>query len=770
MEQTPIASGQVTLVPSHSCALHLAQMPLPGAIIFVHGVNSDGEWFDATEEGLCNGLNARLARQKGQLVHGGVEGGQLKQCTYSKELTPQGFIRRTRDDSNFIDPTPAWSPVIRFRWGYKASKEDLRNYGKNVFLNENDYWGGGPFANGCSAIADLWVEGLNDRLFLWLTAQHLNPVASREAYACPPRAYYVHAALRLAKLIESIRSKQADCPITVVCHSQGNMIGIGAAFLADRAGVQADNYVLCNPPLSLLPNNFMESWSQRTTQDEAGRRGRQTANSRTETLKAYFAMLRARAGCEPAPATVDMRMANACPADGSKGYTAQADRQAHGLNGHTYGRVTLYCNPHDQVISASTIQGIGWMGIHANQITATAGAGVFTQRVFAQGYKVGQAPGKLYHYWKDHWRQQALDKSRNYVPATTAQDSQQAPASPTHTTESLGPKFLQNAPPPSPHHKLGETPKFANNRWVQMPRLDFWYPPSPKVRYGLKRGLQSNTSYCDKFTTLINDPLFRILITSAAAIAPEKSSVNAIPDDDWEIPIDAPALPEAFEPMSYSYGKEAPFDAGYDPVGNARDHTKSATNPNDPYDTHAAQHTADKSMTDAALGSEDSESQLRYEDRGRLRMLARREHQVNSPDDKVMGEDEPDQSSPQYEKWRDKHIARFLDEGVNQAATDHSSIVTNPGHAQKAMAYDVAIGVCTLSAADWHELRVEADWRYADSLKTHPHRYLSEYFLTGLMKGNFMHEWARTDPEAKRPPKVLDEREGGKVLNWGASK
>ncbi|WP_425542680.1 T6SS effector phospholipase Tle3 domain-containing protein, partial [Burkholderia sola] len=33
----------------------IKQMPLPGIVIFVHGVNSEGEWFEAAEQGLCDG-------------------------------------------------------------------------------------------------------------------------------------------------------------------------------------------------------------------------------------------------------------------------------------------------------------------------------------------------------------------------------------------------------------------------------------------------------------------------------------------------------------------------------------------------------------------------------------------------------------------------------------------------------------------------------------------------------------------------------------------
>ena len=36
-------------------------LQLPGLVIFDHGVNSEGEWYDYAEEALCEGLNKRLS-------------------------------------------------------------------------------------------------------------------------------------------------------------------------------------------------------------------------------------------------------------------------------------------------------------------------------------------------------------------------------------------------------------------------------------------------------------------------------------------------------------------------------------------------------------------------------------------------------------------------------------------------------------------------------------------------------------------------------------
>ena len=74
--------------------------------------------------------------------------------------------------------------------------------------------------------------------------------------------------------------------------------------------------------------------------------------------------------------------------------------------------MTLYCNPHDQVISATPVQGIGWRGMSAGEIAATSGLGVLTQRVFAQGFEVGSS-AKLYDYWADHHRK-GLKPGREY--------------------------------------------------------------------------------------------------------------------------------------------------------------------------------------------------------------------------------------------------------------------------------------------------------------------------------------------------------------------
>ena len=109
--------------------------PLPGVVIFVHGVNSDGEWFTPAEEGLCKGLNRRIGRLDDQVEH---PHGQLKPVQYIDSLTPDGFINPDMSAKTYIKSDPSFSPVIHFRWGYKANQEELKEFGDKVFLNEQN--------------------------------------------------------------------------------------------------------------------------------------------------------------------------------------------------------------------------------------------------------------------------------------------------------------------------------------------------------------------------------------------------------------------------------------------------------------------------------------------------------------------------------------------------------------------------------------------------------------------------------------------------------
>ena len=694
--------GTVFLTPKHLDVI--MQMPLPGIVIFVHGVNSDGEWFAQAEEGLCNGLNDRLKRRKEHMAYPTPEGGQLRQVQYLPDLTTDGFINPEKKPDEFIADDEHFSPVIHFRWGYKASAEELQQFGNAIYLNEQNYWGGGPFANGCTSLPDLWGDGLANELFLWLHVQHMNPTNDRKVYACPPRPYYVLAALRLAKLVESIRSKQADAPITIVCHSQGNMIGIAAAFLGDRLAPAtdptgktgrcvADSYVLCNAPYSLVGSNVAQGLTERGMKDTDGNGGRQSWDARIGTLRAFFDIIRQQAGTAQSAAMIDEAMKNE-----AHGFDAESDRAKHGYGPKpaTLGRVTLYFNPHDQVISASTIQGIGWRGLNQREIDAANGAGVFSQRVFSQNYIVGKKGS--YDFWADQ----------------------------------------HNKPKPDSH--------------------EFWYPPSPVAKYSMTKGMKYNHSFVGKVVTFVSAPVM-LAVTSVAGIR-----INALPPKDWKTPLTAPDLPEAFEPEAVRFGLASKqFDQGMDAPGEyrAKGRTRDSADPyaGDRKVPHTATEEARRKGTDAAEGDSGTEAALLYEHHAMLRMEAKRDGLYKNAD-QVAEEDKPATASAKYTAWRNKQIRDSLAETIDTHATDHSTIMTNAMHAQKALAYDVAVGVCRIRKEDFRMFRKIADWRFLKGARDHPHAVFFEYFDQGLFKGSAVSKWANgTGSEGSMPSKIVNRRE-----------
>lgn len=750
----PVGGGQSTTLFSNSHYVCPKQMPLPGVVIFVHGVNSEGEWFTAAEEGLCRGLNRRLGRLDDQMMFKGVEGGQMQPVQYTESLTPDGYLNPDLGSTTYIKPTESFSPVIHFRWGYKAGKDELKQYGANIFLNEQNYWGGGPFANGCGTLADLWAKGLDDRAFGFLSVQALNGT-DRLVYATPPRAYMVLAALRLAHLIRSIRQKQADVPITVVCHSQGNMVGITAAFFGHNmkpvtdpdnktGNCVADTYVLANAPYSVVQNNWLETWTQRGYSDENGEHGRETFNSRIKTLDNFFQIIGQRAANEPTPDAVNLEMENSQPSADGKPYKAETDRQAHGLKtdgpyNKTFGRVTLYCCPHDQVISASPVQGIGWRGMSADEISKANGQGIFTQRVFATNWMVGDSSQKTYNYWDNDWRAS-----------------------------------------------------------VRKNDDDFFYPASTRAQYGFMRESRGKHSPFGLLAAALATPVLDVVLLLA------KMQVNASPprigpNKTWEVPLDAPALDAPFSPKTIKYGSamkkitltcpdgktvESEFNESYDPPSAARNASKSAAerNSDDPYDSFNGDPKklgSGEAVADTeAQGTEASEAAQRYEDHAVLRQEARRDVQLHwapadwvSADGVVVGEDKPSDASASYSAWHKDRISAILLGGQHNNPTNHSTTMTNPEHAEKALAYDVAIGVCHLSADDWWKLRIEADWRMWKGLdQDNPAVKYATYFTDGVMpevpdkKGakadRPLYEWATRVEEAKMPSGIEDQREG----------
>jgi pimeloyl-ACP methyl ester carboxylesterase len=626
----------------------------PGIIIFVHGVNSDGEWYDAAESGLLKGLSSRMGLD--QALSGDAV---LRPVAYAKELKPDGNLNREVKGHNFITD-PCHSPVIRFRWGYKAAGQDgtpgaqdeVTEYGGKIYLNELEAWGGGPFQNGTSALPYMWGLGLDDRVFWWLYA-NMFPVDGREVYASPPRAYFAHAAHRLKELIKAIRDKQVDCPITVVCHSQGNMVTLAAALLGEKEKALADTYVLCNPPYS-LESLGMDKIINHDDKSAVGQFGSVTTEARTETFKRFLEAVKLRANQAPQslefinryhgfkhPETGNTLFElGAFPADPKSPPVPGQDRDNR-------GRVFLYCNPHDQVIGVSPVQGIGWRGVSQAQLGAIGAEGVFHQRVWATPggkqnppFAVG-APdwtGRAYRYVDDH-----------------------------HT----------------PGH--------------------FWNPPAPRMKFELS--LNPNQSIASQIITVLTAPIF-LVFTRLVTLR-----INDEPKKDWAVPITAPVLQEPLVPHAVRYGSVRDFDEGFDPARDALARADDEKKLKD--DTYGGVYQA------PGQGNADSEAALRYEHQARIRRIER--------------ERDPTGKTKLPESDQRAAVTRMLQENPN--ATDHSTILTNAVHAEKVLAYDVAIGWVNpslITEADMLAFRQLAHWMMLEEVK--------DYLPAA---GQFMDYWAR---------------------------
>ena len=239
------------------------------------------------------------------------------------------------------------------------------------------------------------------------------------------------------------------------------------------------------------------------------------------------------------------------------------------------------------------------------------------------------------------------------------------------------------------------------------------------------------------------------------ATALSRQRVNALPEADWQVHADAPALYPPFLPQSLRFGQASDaFDQGYDPPGAGRD-SKRVREAGDPY---ANVHQAPDNSTDAALGNNRDEASLRYEQHAMLRLRAKREN-LYAADAKVVEEDDPSKASAQYKAWRTEHIKVSLAETVDAAATDHSTIFTNPMHSERVLAFDVGVGVCNISQKELKKFAIFADWRYLSTLANEDCKKFSTYFESGKILKTPIRDWI-SDPknECTMPTKIIDKR------------
>ena len=411
----------------------------PGIIIFVHGVNSTGEWFANAEESICNGLNARLG---------------LKKTPY--ELTPNQY--NCDDPSDFDNYkkdrkmlNAGNSPIVRFYWGYRSAQgeedryliplvnrqnEDYRTL-KNQGLKPEElqakgpwYWGGGPFQNGTNNLVSLWGEtGFNAKLrYVPVTVQDFAPDFDRLLSSAPPRKYYAHTAKRLADLLDLIRAKYPRDTVSVISHSQGTMIALGAAALAKKA---PDGLFILNSPYAMetkstdnfsLPDNEILSDKARAQTLEAiinkvakqaqalsPEKYNELFVGKSEDKKPWTPLIKHKA-TQPQVTIVEteeydyVSSGKTYPAveKQQRKETTTSERWIPERDNH--GRFYIYCNPHDRVMGSSPLLSLGWQGLpntrqqEPPKLITDHKKNLF-QRMMARATPCGAAPDPKTPFW-----------------------------------------------------------------------------------------------------------------------------------------------------------------------------------------------------------------------------------------------------------------------------------------------------------------------------------------------------------------------------------
>ncbi|HHT0415520.1 TPA: T6SS effector phospholipase Tle3 domain-containing protein [Klebsiella michiganensis] len=391
-------------------------LQLPGLIIFVHGVNSEGEWYNNAEVALCSGLNQRLGLQEQySLIANEYYDGIFESC----EKNSSEWAACYGDDNKrkWISPprkikNEGRSPVIRFYWGYRAADNETDNYaiplknkkGDNYYdLSPEErktkgpwYWGGGPFQNGCNQLVSLWSKQGFDNwpnvlgMPIPFSTQLMNGERDRLLTAAPPRHYYAHAAGRLADLIKTIRSKHPEDTVTVLSHSQGTMVALAAAAIEapDALFVMNSPYALDNEPTTYISYPMKEIISREARETTFADIVKKVAENKTRL---------ARQGCDHLLAGVS--------SDGES-WTPEGKTHAGLPERDNHGTTWIYCNPHDRVMGSAPLRSIGWQGLpntkksgysESHALFRQAGDTLYV-RMLGRNTPCGKAPDTQTHF------------------------------------------------------------------------------------------------------------------------------------------------------------------------------------------------------------------------------------------------------------------------------------------------------------------------------------------------------------------------------------
>ncbi|MEY8501591.1 hypothetical protein AALC12_04525 [Proteus faecis] len=398
---------------------------LPGIIIFVHGVNSEGEWYEDAEKHLCEGLNKRLnLPEKFKLKANEYYENEFK-ANKNKIEDSRYYNQYNSHEIEILNN----SPIVRFYWGYRSNKDEIKKYDiplknkkgdsylrlekeiiaekydeyssftetkddhydpyllssdkeKKLFISQKlskqhgiFYWNGGPFQNGTNQLVSLWSEfGFNraphirNKVPLPLDLQWFNPESDRILASCPPRHYYAHAVGRLAKLIKMNRENNLYDTVSVISHSQGTMIALAAAAIEapDALFVLNSPYALHDYSLNAVsypPDEQISAEQREATLQAIINKVAKNKDKLKDHPCGYKGLVVGlnEEGKSWSPKD-KIRKVNDNNAT-SQGNPLKLTENDFIQERDNHGRTYIYCNPHDRVMGASPLHSIGWNGI-----------------------------------------------------------------------------------------------------------------------------------------------------------------------------------------------------------------------------------------------------------------------------------------------------------------------------------------------------------------------------------------------------------------------
>ncbi|WP_454710196.1 T6SS effector phospholipase Tle3 domain-containing protein [Cupriavidus nantongensis] len=179
---------------------------------------------------------------------------------------------------------------------------------------------------------------------------------------------------------------------------------------------------------------------------------------------------------------------------------------------------------------------------------------------------------------------------------------------------------------------------------------------------------------------------------------------------------------------------------------------------------------------------EDSEAAMRYDQNAAIRQKARRyiyaEDGSLQSDSPYSEKDVEKLDAKRHDEIRNTRFGEFAQEtrmgllakGVDQQASNHSTILTNPAHSEQVLAYDVDVGVCYFNSAELDQLRRMADWRWckprkddADSDNDNEFQYYASAELGGVKLRDLARYNSQLEEEGQ--PNCLDTLEINRERN-----